>query len=60
MTTLEEADGRELYRVWPNGCRSTVILSIDRRGVLGSSHRREVAMIGTRAQDVPLAATVPA
>ena len=39
VTTLEEADGRELYRLLAERMPDTIILSIGRAATLGAVHR---------------------
>jgi putative ATP-binding cassette transporter len=54
VTTLEEADGRELYRLLAERMPDTIILSIGRAATLGVVHRRAIELSG-----VPAAARGP-
>lgn len=49
VTTLEEADGRELYRVLAERMPDTIILSIGRAATLGAVHRRTIELSGVSA-----------
>jgi vitamin B12/bleomycin/antimicrobial peptide transport system ATP-binding/permease protein len=44
VTTLEEADGRELYRVIAERLPETIVISIGRPALLGTAHRRSIEM----------------
>ena len=44
VSTLDDAAGRELYRVLLDRLPQTIILSIDRRGVLREFHGRTIEM----------------
>jgi len=61
VTTLEEADGRELYRVLAERLPATIIISIGRATALGGMHRREIELDAMPASARPLrVAAVPA
>jgi vitamin B12/bleomycin/antimicrobial peptide transport system ATP-binding/permease protein len=61
VTTLEEADGRELYRMLAEHMPDTIILSIGRASALGAVHRRTIELSGVSAAARPLrVAAVPA
>jgi vitamin B12/bleomycin/antimicrobial peptide transport system ATP-binding/permease protein len=61
VTTLEEADGRELYRVIAERLPETIVISIGRPAVLGAVHRRAIEMTATpAAARGPRAVAVPA
>ncbi len=61
VTTLEEADGRELYRMLAERLPATIIISIGRATALGGLHRREIELDATPASARPLrVAAVPA
>jgi putative ATP-binding cassette transporter len=49
VTTLEEADGRELYRMLAERMPDTIILSIGRAAALGAVHRRAIELEGVSA-----------
>jgi len=51
VSTLDDAAGRELYRVLLERLPRTIILSVDRRGVLREFHGRTIEM--TPAADTP-------
>ena len=51
VSTLDDAAGRELYRVLVERLPRTIILSVDRRGVLREFHERAIEM--TPAADKP-------
>ena len=54
VTTLEEADGRELYRVLAERLPATIIISIGRATALGGMHRREIELDAMPASARPL------
>ena len=62
VTTLEDEDGRELYRVIAKQLPDTIIVSTGRPGALGALHPRAIEMIGTSAasRTPPVLAPVPA
>jgi putative ATP-binding cassette transporter len=62
VTTLEDEDGRELYRVIAKQLPDTIIVSTGRPGALGALHPRAIEMIGTSAaaRAQPVFAPVPA
>ena len=61
VTTLEEADGRDLYRLLAERMPDTIILSIGRPATLGAAHRRTIELSGTSAAARTLrVAAVPA
>jgi vitamin B12/bleomycin/antimicrobial peptide transport system ATP-binding/permease protein len=61
VTTLEEADGRELYRMLAERMPDAIILSIGRAAALGVVHRRAIELDGVSAAARPLrVAAVPA
>jgi putative ATP-binding cassette transporter len=61
VTTLEEADGRDLYRLLAERMPDTIILSIGRAATLGALHRRAIELSGTSAAARTLrVAAVPA
>jgi putative ATP-binding cassette transporter len=60
VTTLEEQDGRDLYRMLAEHMPGTIILSIGRAAALGAVHLRTVELDGTSAAARPLPAAVPA
>jgi putative ATP-binding cassette transporter len=49
VTTLEEADGRELYRMLAERMPDTIVISIGRAGALGALHRRAIELDGVSA-----------
>ena len=49
VTTLEEADGRELYRMLAERMPDTIVISIGRAGALGALHRRAIELSGVSA-----------
>jgi len=49
VTTLEEADGRELYRMLAERMPDAIVLSIGRAAALGTMHRRTIELEGTSA-----------
>ena len=61
VTTLEDSDGRALYRMLAERLPETIILSIGRASLLGSMHRRAIELDGAPASSRPLrVAAVPA
>src|SRR6185295_12594011 len=62
VTTLEEADGRELYRMLAERMPDTIVISIGRAGALGALHRRAIELDGVSAaaRATPRVAAVPA
>jgi putative ATP-binding cassette transporter len=62
VTTLEDEDGRDLYRIIAKGLPDTIIVSTGRPGSLGALHPRAIEMIGTSAASRanPALAPVPA
>jgi putative ATP-binding cassette transporter len=61
VTTLEEADGRELYRMLAERMPDAIVISIGRAAALGSAHRRAIELDGvSAAARGPLRAAVPA
>ncbi|MCZ7660811.1 MAG: ABC transporter ATP-binding protein/permease [Xanthobacteraceae bacterium] len=61
VTTLEDADGRELYRVIAERLPGTIVISTGRAQALGGLHPRMVEMNGTSAAARrPALAAVPA
>ncbi len=61
VTTLEETDGRDLYRVIAERLPETIVISIGRPAVLGAVHRRSIEMTATpAAARAPRAVAVPA
>jgi putative ATP-binding cassette transporter len=49
VTTLEEADGRELYRMLAERMPDTIVISIGRAAALGSMHWRAIELDGVSA-----------
>jgi len=49
VTTLEEADGRELYRMLAERLPDTIVISIGRAATLGAVHRRAIELDGVSA-----------
>ncbi|MEA2929627.1 MAG: vitamin B12/bleomycin/antimicrobial peptide transport system ATP-binding/permease protein [Hyphomicrobiales bacterium] len=49
VTTLEEADGRELYRMLAERMPDAIVLSIGRAAALGTMHRRAIELEGAPA-----------
>jgi putative ATP-binding cassette transporter len=61
VTTLEDEDGRELYRMLASRLPDAIIISTGRAAALGTVHRRQIEMTGTSAAGAALAlAAVPA
>jgi putative ATP-binding cassette transporter len=59
VTTLEEDDGRDLYRTLAERLSETIVISTGRSAALAAVHRREIAMCDTAAAvrgDIALAA----
>ena len=54
VTTLEEADGRELYRMLAERMPDTIVISIGRPAALGTIHRRAIELDGVSAAARPL------
>ena len=49
VTTLEEADGAELYRMVAQRLPGTIVISIGRPALLSAQHRRAIVLDGTPA-----------
>jgi putative ATP-binding cassette transporter len=63
VTTLEEADGAELYRMLAQHLPNMIIISIGRPALLSGMHTRAIVLDGAPASSrgtVPLAAAMPA
>ena len=64
VTTLEESDGRALYRMLAERLPDTIIISIGRPALLATLHRRAIVLDGmpasARRAAIALAAPVPA
>jgi putative ATP-binding cassette transporter len=63
VTTLEEADGAELYRMLSDRMPNLIIISIGRPALLSGMHTRAIELDGAPASSratVPLAAAMPA
>jgi putative ATP-binding cassette transporter len=62
VTTLEDEDGRELYRMLASRLPDTIIISTGRAAALGTVHRRQIEMAGpsTGAGAALALAAVPA
>jgi putative ATP-binding cassette transporter len=59
VTTLEEADGAELYRMVAQRLPGTIVISIGRPALLSAQHRRTVVLEGTPASSRGSAPMVP-
>lgn len=62
VTTLEEADGRALYRMLAERLPETIVISIGRPALLSAHHRRTIVLEGTSASSrgAPPMVPVPA
>ncbi|MEA2876658.1 MAG: vitamin B12/bleomycin/antimicrobial peptide transport system ATP-binding/permease protein [Hyphomicrobiales bacterium] len=61
VTTLEEADGAELYRMVAERLPATIVISIGRPALLSGQHRRAIVLQGAPASSRgPRPAAVPA
>jgi vitamin B12/bleomycin/antimicrobial peptide transport system ATP-binding/permease protein len=64
VTTLEEGEGRALYRMLEERMPDTIIISIGRPALLSGLHRRAIALDGVpasaRRAGVAFAAPIPA
>ncbi len=59
VTTLEEADGRALYRMLAERLPETIVISIGRPALLSEQHRRAIVLEGVSASSRGSAPTVP-
>jgi len=59
VTTLEEADGAELYRMVAQRLPGTIVISIGRPALLSTQHRRAIVLDGAPASSRGAAPMVP-
>jgi putative ATP-binding cassette transporter len=60
VTTLEDADARELYRMLVQRLPEAIIISTGRSGALDNVHRREIEIMGTPARTDLVLTAAPA
>jgi vitamin B12/bleomycin/antimicrobial peptide transport system ATP-binding/permease protein len=60
VTTLEDEDARELYRVLVQRLPEAIIISTGRSGALDNVHRREIEIMGTPARTDLVLTAAPA